>query len=271
MALRYLQSAPASNNGTMPSGPAMQPQAVQTDVPFAYFICSICLSGKRYIYGQASFINANYLDFNDGTGNNLGKDDIKQKNNCAKALASGSAGEKVECRGNMNDDCAKKMDNSCGATGLYNILVNNPVPQAAMPAICDDTFTGYSESGCFQWLMPKITKATIVFDYRRFMDLPREIANSFATATRVLQTGTTIKVVTQDPVQQKDPTAVIPTSIAQVSSNEITVDGATINTMPTASQYIQDLAQTSATIKLSHGFLSSSVSVLLVAFFALLF
>jgi len=269
-ALRYLQTAPASNNGTMPSGSGMQPKAVQTDVPTAYFICSICFGGKRYIYSQASFSNANYLDFNDGTGNNLGKDDIKQKNNCAKALASGSNGEKVECRGNMNDDCAKKMDFSCGATGLYNMLVNNPVPQAALPAICDETVTGYSEFSCFQWLMPKITKATIVFDYRRFMDLPRDIAKSFATATRVLQTDTTIKVVTQDPVQLKDPNAFIPSSITQVSGTEITVDGATIDITPTDIQYIQELAQTTATINLSHGFLSTSVSVLLVALFALL-
>jgi hypothetical protein len=270
MALRYLQTAPASNNGTMPSGSGMQSQAVQTDVPTAYFICSICFGGKRYIYGQASFSNANFLDFNDGTGNNLGKDDIKQKNNCAKALASGSAGEKVECRGNMNDDCAKKMDNSCGATGLYNMLINNPVPQAALPLICDETVTGYTESGCFQWLMPKITKATLIFDHRRFKDLPREISNSFTNAIRVLQTDSTIKVVAQDPVQLKDPNAVIPISIAQVSSTEITVDGATINTTPTAVQYIQDLAQTTATINLSHSFLSTSISVLLVALSALL-
>lgn len=274
-ALRYLQSettAPnsAPANGTQPSGSQMGPNSAPSDMPTAYFICSVCFSGKRYIYGQASFSRGNYLDFADGSGNNFGREDVKQKNNCANALASGSDEQKKQCRGNMSDDCAKKMDNTCGATGLYNMLVNNPVPQSALPAVCDDTVTGYSESACFQWLVPKMTKATIVFDYRRFKDLPREIASSYSNTTRLLESEATVKVVAQDPVQQKDPTAAIPSNVALVTTTEIAVDGATVTSAPTADQYVQDLAQTSAEITLAQSFLSASFTVL-IALFALLF
>lgn len=276
-ALRYLQDAAstAPSNGTMSSGPAPsaprpQGQEVPSDLPTAYYICSVCLSGKRYSYAQASFSNGKYLDFADGSIN-FGREGAKEKNNCANALASGTSEQKANCRGNMSDDCAKKMDNTCGATGLYNMLVNNPLPQSALPAVCDDTATGYSESGCFQWLMPKITKATIVFDYRRFNDLPREIANSFGTTSRLLQTDATVKVVAQDPVQQKDPTAVLPSSVSQITSSEVAVDGATTVTAPTASQYITELAQTSANVTLAQSFLSASINLLVIALVALLF
>ncbi len=121
-ALRYLQSG----SGSKPA------QINPADIPSAYMICSVCLSGKRYAYAQASFaIAGNLIDFADAAGNDLGKENVKKQNNCASALASGSSEQKVQCRGEMSDDCGKKMDKACGATGLYNMLVNNPLPQSA--------------------------------------------------------------------------------------------------------------------------------------------
>lgn len=272
--LRYLQTtAPA--NGTalsgsgMPSGSGMQ--ISPSDLPSTYYICSVCFGGKRYSFAEASFATSgNLIDFNDGSGNNLGREAVKQQNNCANVLNSGTTEQKAQCRGPINDECSKKMDNTCGATGLYSLLVNNPVPQSALPAVCDDSLTTYSESSCFNWLIPKITKATIVFDYRGFLDLPRSIASSFGTSRR-LQTSDSIKVVSSDPVQLKDSTASLPATVSQVANTELSVDGATIAQAPSTSDYLTSLAQTTANVNLNQNFLSYTYSIFVFALFALLF
>jgi len=278
--LRYLQSTTPAN-GTAPSGSGMSSgsgmpsgsgmQISSTDLPSTYYICSVCFGGKRYTFAEASFpTSGNLIDFTDGSGNNLGREAVKQQNNCANALNSGNSDQKAQCRGQINDDCAKKMDNTCGATGLYNMLVKNPVPQSALPAVCDDSLSTYSDSNCFNWLMPQITKATIVFDYRGFLDLPRAIATSFGTSRR-LQTSSSIKVVTNDPVQLKDSTAALPATVSQVTNSEVSVDGATVSTAPTANQYLTALTNTVQNVSLNQSFLSYTYSIFVFALFALLF
>lgn len=238
----------------------------------AYYACSICLSGKRYVYGQATFTNqGKVLDFADASAN-LGQQDAQLKNDCAAVLKNGTDDQKKQCRGDMNSDCAKKLDNACQQTGLYDILINNPIPKSALPTQCDETLIGYSDSTCFQWLAPKIVKATIVFDYKGFLDLPRAIANSLnAASLRYLEDTATIKVVetSKDPAA-KDPTAIIPTNIASVA--ELSVDSTTTTSTPSISTYTSTLTQTASNLNLTtnSSFLQCSFSLVILSLVALL-
>jgi len=282
-ALRYLQatngttgSQSAPQGGQQGSGSQGGPQSndkggpVQNSIPTSYLICSVCLSGRRFLYSMASFTSGNLFDFADSQGNNIGKDTAQQQNQCNTALASGTTEQKANCRGNMNDDCAKKMDNSCGSTGLYDMLVKNPLPPSPLPPVCDDTVTDYTESACFQWLAPLITKATLVFDYRRLQDLPKEMAKLFSTR-RLQSSSTGITIVSQDQVALKDPTAVLPTSVTQVTSTEIGVDGATTVSAPSSTAYLNDVMQTAAAVTLGQSYLSVQFSLLVIALFAFMF
>jgi len=152
---------------------------------------------------------------------------------------------------------------------LYETLVNNPVPQAAIPVVCDDTLSGYTDFACFQWLAPKIIRASIVFDFRRFITLPKEISKSFNTA-RLLQMEENIKVVTSDPVQLKDTIAVIPSTISEVSPNEVSVDGATTILTPSTDDYAKSLSQTTVSLNSSSGHYMKAFNIFIIALFALL-
>ena len=285
--LRYLQS---NQNGNQTQGQqgglqGPPPQAGQKgppqdlnsdDYPTTYMVSSFCLSGKRYRFTEGKFsISGNLIDFTDGNNaNDLGRQATKVQNNCAQSLKSGNSTEKQGCRGNINDDCANKMDNACKATGLYDILVNNPVPSDPLPTQCDDAYDTYTETNCFNWLMPKITKATIVFDYKGFLDLPRGIANSLAAGgspngVRLLQTSN-VKVVTSDVVAQYDTKAIIPTNIAQVTTTEVSVDSSTVAAAASATNYIQSLSQTTSQVTLSNSFINYSLNLIFLCFVALM-
>jgi len=104
-ALRYLQ--------TDTSSPSRENKISSNDLPNSYYICSVCLGGKRYTYSQAAFATANLIDFTDGSGNNFGKEAVKLQNTCANALASGSSDQKKQCRGEINIECEDKLDKAC--------------------------------------------------------------------------------------------------------------------------------------------------------------
>ena len=246
------------------------------DFPNEYVICSFCLSQKRYLFAEGKFsITGNLIDFTDGSkANDLGKQSVQAQNDCAQSLKNGTSSEKKQCRGDINDECGKKMDDACKSTGLYDILVNNPVPTSPLPTQCDDSLATYTESNCFNWIMPKITKATIVFDYKGFLDLPRGIANSISAGgspngVRLLQT-IAVKVVSNDVVAQFDTKAIIPTNIAQVTTSEVSVDSSTVAAAASASNYINSLSQTTSQVTLSNTFINYSINLLIVCFIGLL-
>ena len=279
--LRYLQTASPVNNTAPPANNTngQQPPPVDLssdDFPSTYYLCSVCLSGKRYIFSEAKLSKSGLLiDFNDGKGNSLGKQVVDQQNSCAQGLKSGNSTAILKCRGSMSDDCSKKMDNACASTGLYDILINNPVPSSPLPTQCDDSLPTYTENNCFNWLVPKITKATIVFDYKGFLDLPRSIAISVSNGgslngtRRILQTNT-ITVVKVDPVSQSDPKAVIPSTVSQVSTTEVVVDKTTVAAAASPSTYINSLTQSAAQVTLSYSYLQYSFTIFTLALIGLL-
>jgi len=277
---RFLQTT-ASASGTAPSGSAsgtapsgfasgsasgsgsgskpISSDDVVTDYVFAYMV----LAGKRYSYVQAKMsLSGGVLDFF-APGLGLGKKGVEDKRKCNEALAQNNDNTKLEeCRGKMNDECARGMDGACKAQGLYERLVNRPLPEAALPSQCDKANPNYTVDSCFSWLEPFIIKSSLSFDYKGFLDLPKSIDRSFrgSAALRYLQTTTQVTV---DPVTAKDKQAVLPTSLTKMDTNSINVEGSTAVSAANTETLLNEFKEESKEIVLSQNYLSFTVYALL--------
>ena len=202
----------------------------------------------------------------------LAKNDVEEKRKCNEAMnsqSSSSNNEKVkECRGNMSDECSRGLDGACKASGLYERLINKPLPEAALPVVCDNTYPDYTLERCFAWLEPIIVKHSLSFSFQGFNRLPSEIDRSFrgGKSLRNLQTLT----VSVDPVTKNDVKAVIPASITKMDASAISVDQATAVSAPSVEAKVASFDQTSETVTLGQNYLSFAIYSLLI-FMALLF
>lgn len=241
--LRYLQSTPNTVNYQ------------NNDNINSFYLSSFCLSGQRYFYSDADMGNSGKsIDIGNSQGVQYGKDYSLQLNSCSELFLSGTNSDKINCRGQINDDCSKKLDDSCKSQGLYDFLIKNPISSDPLPVECNDRLSSYSDLSCFQWLIPRISRGTLVFDYKLFLDLPYQIAVSngskSSTIKRLLQSSSTAIKIGVDP-SSKDSIAVISSNIYKLSDSDLKVDSATPTEIPSTTSYITDLTVKTNSINLS--------------------
>jgi hypothetical protein len=229
----------------------------QSDSITNYYTASVCLQKKRFIFTDISFsLSGNVFDLVSGPHTSIGHDQVKQQNNCGWALKSGTDSDKQKCRGNMNDQCSKSLDQTCKSTGLYNVMANNPSLSSAIPPQCDSTAIGYSDNACFSWIVRHVLRATIVPDIKALINISKNIQTEnegTTTATgqlRYLGTATTTdaKVVTTDPTQS-DPAVIKLQAQTKIQASDVVIDNATQNTTPNAALYISDLNDKTTQVK----------------------
>jgi len=176
----------------------------------------------------------------------------------------------------MSDECSRGMDGACKGAGLYERLVDVPLPEAAVPGDCDETSPYYSIDVCFNWLEPKIIRGTMSFDLIGFRELPMEIDLSFIgkyddtfrflqTSTKYQNTKQSIKTkVKEDPVSKSDPDAILPASLSKMDTASIEVDKATAVSKPDTKEYLKEFSAESKDIELSHNYLSFTIYALMI-------
>jgi hypothetical protein len=265
--MRILQNTnvTSSNSNNQPPQPR---ELNPDDVPSSFEFALVSYEQKRYAFLQADMsLSGGVIDFM-APGQNLGRNEIDNKNLCNQALANNNNSTQVQsCRGNINSDCANGMDFACKDVGLYQRLVDRPLTQAALPVDCDSTYTNYSVDTCFNWLERFIIRGTMAFDYKGFLDLPKSIDRSFRGSTspalRYLQATTTTNVVV-DPVTKNDSKAVLPSTLTKMDSTSINVDSSTAVSAPSTSTYLNEFTQESSNISLNGNYLSFSIYAMMV-------
>jgi hypothetical protein len=234
----------------------------QSNTMQSFYISEGCLGGDRFIYSEGIFqMSGQQLDFSSGKLPPLGQLIANQSNNCSKAFFSGSDSDKQNCRGPLDSKCAGDLDQACKNSGLYNLINANPQTSSPYPDDCNDSSLTYTDQGCFSWIMKNLTKGTVTFDYQKFQNLPAIISQSIAVTTtsnlRYLQST----VVVGTDVTSKDTKAYSIVSNAKLADSDLTVDSATATTVPSANTYINDLNNSTATIKLVSSSASSTLRV----------
>jgi hypothetical protein len=270
-------STPPPSGNASGSRPNEMPQVNfknPTDTLTSYYIAEACISGKRIIYSEATFQMAgnvfDYMDKSPQQGN-LGQAMAKQFNDCAAKFKAGTADQKKNCRGPMNDQCANSLDGTCRNTGLYNILASNPQAASPYPDACNSSLTSYSEQGCFNWIVQNLLKATIAFDYRNFSQLPNLINGSISTSGSTAVASRLLRYL--QTVASSDPTST--DSKAQISGSisdsDMTVDSATATTVPNPNTYVASLNSVTTTTSLSSSFIKTSLNLIAIIIMGLFF
>lgn len=257
MVARILQSS-----STKPPGSGKHMPINPDDNPSDYFFAIMALGGKTYSYLEAIMsLSGSVMDFDAP-----GKSQIEGDRKCKDLYASSTSNKKLdeECRGNLNEKCAKRMDGACKGAGLYERLVHKPLPEATLPVMWDNTYPTYSLDNCFAWLEPLIIKNTLSFSFKLFKELQMSIDRSFKNfngSLRLLQNTAQIIV---DPVSKNDIAALIPSSIAKMESNTIDIDRATAVSAISVDTFIKTFNELTTSIVLKESYLSISIYSILI-------
>jgi hypothetical protein len=276
---------PASGSQTAPSGSQAPPSGSQPapqlgqlnlknpqDSLSNYYVAEGCISGKRFIYSEATFaISGNAFDYLDRSPQQggIGAAIAQSMNNCGKAFAGSSTTDKQNCRGDMNSQCANSLDQTCRNTGLYDQITNNPQSASAYPDACNSGISTYSDQTCFNWIENNLIKGTLVLDFKNFKNLPNLIYKSISanqpasSRLRYLQT-----VATSDPTKTDTKAQVSGT----INDSDLTVDSATATKIPDANAYVTNLNSVTTLTTLPSGssnYISISFTLVLIAIFGL--
>jgi hypothetical protein len=248
-----------------PSGYGPKSPSSSEDSIKDYLLSLVAMGGKRYSYIQADLaLSGKVIDF-EAPGKSLAKNDVEEKIKCNEALVSTDAlsnAKKQECRGSMSEECSKGLDGACKQSGLYERLMKKPLAANALPNICDNTTTNYSENACFDWLERIIVLNSLSFSLRGFMDLQRQI-DIFQRGKKTLRYLETL-TVSVDPVTKNDVKAVLPASITMMDASAISVDDATAVSAPSVDTKVSSFDLTSQTVTLGKNYLRFAVYTLMI-------
>ncbi len=260
----------SQSSGKPPKLPSLDIKNPVNDIS-SYFIAEGCISGQRFIYSEMnSQILGNTFDFMNRGANQggLGQAMAKQFNKCGNALLGGNSADAQSCRGQMNEQCSKALDNTCKNTGLYSQLVNLPQSASPYPDACNDALSSYSESSCFSWIIQNLTKVSIIFDYGNFNNLPQLIYNSISANTATTSGRLRYLQEVKTDVTQNDSKATVDGSI---KDSDLTIDSATATTVPNPNSYVSNLNTVTDDTSLGASFMNFSVTLFIIVIIGLFF
>ena len=257
-----------SNNQQGPKVPILNLNSQQNEIN-SYYISTLCYAGKRYIYSEvSSTLGGNNFDFGGKKGNGIGDLMVQQNNSCFNAFSQGTDTDKAKCRGDLNSECAQKLDGTCNNTGLYNVLMKNPSISSPYPPQCDDSLSTYSDQKCFDWILKITTKYTVTLNPVGIEGIGVAIAKentSTGSRLRYLQDTTTVKIGSDPTVNDSKAYSLV--STVKLGDSALQVDSATATTVPNAALYINNLNTVTDTLKVSSGYLSISIFMMIIAIF----
>ena len=271
-------SGSGAGSGRPPQIPTLNIKNPINDIS-SYYIAEGCISGRRFIYSEmTSQIQGNIYDFmnqNPQQGGGLAQQMAQGFNQCGNAFLGGNSAVSQTCRGSMNDQCSKALDNTCKNTGLYTQLVNAPQSASPYPDVCNDSQTGSTDAACFSWIMSNLSRSSIAFDYGNFGKLPQLIYNAIsantASSTAASSTAASrlryLQTVATD-ATESDSKAQVDGSI---KDSDLTIDSATAATVPNPNSYVSNLNSVTAQVSLGASFMNLSFGLFVIVILGLFF